>query len=77
MKQNVGNVDRLVRIVVGLGLVLWGISSGSWLGAIGIVPLFTGLTRWCPAYCPFGISTNCDSNSCCGGGSCKSKDQPQ
>lgn len=57
MKQNVGGVDRMLRITVGVGLLVWGISTGNQWGYIGLIPLFTGLTRWCPAYCPLGFST--------------------
>jgi hypothetical protein len=60
MERNVGNVDRTARIV--LGLVLLGAvaaldSQYRWLGLIGLVPLATGLMRWCPAYTLFGIDT--------------------
>jgi len=57
MKANVGGIDRILRIVVGLAVIGWGIYSKNWLGAIGAIPLFTGLINWCPAYVPFGIST--------------------
>ncbi|MBX7137443.1 MAG: DUF2892 domain-containing protein [Oligoflexia bacterium] len=57
MQSNVGTLDRGVRILAGLAIILWGLSSHNWLGAIGLVPLLTGLVRWCPAYCPLGIST--------------------
>jgi hypothetical protein len=57
MKTNVGKADRAVRILVGLGLVVAGFYYQSWWGVIGVVPLFTGSTGWCPAYLPFGIST--------------------
>jgi hypothetical protein len=63
MKKNVGNIDRVIRLVAGTAIILWGISTQNWLGAIGIIPILTGLLRWCPAYCPLGLSTNC--NSCC------------
>ena len=58
MKVNEGSIDRIVRIVVGvilLSLVFIGPQS-PW-GWIGIVPLFTGLSGWCPAYTLFGINT--------------------
>lgn len=48
MKCNVGKTDRVLRIVVGLAVIVAGVATGSWLGAIGLVPLFTGLVRWCP-----------------------------
>jgi len=58
MKRNIGSVDRTIRIVVGLVLiaaVLLGL-IGPW-GWIGVIPLATGIFRFCPAYLPFGIST--------------------
>jgi len=58
MQPNVGSLDRALRIVVGLvliALVFVGPKT-SW-GWIGLVPLATGIIRWCPAYMPFGIRT--------------------
>jgi hypothetical protein len=62
MNKNVGGIDRILRIVVGLvliGLTLAGI-IGMW-GWIGVVPLATAAIGWCPAYLPFGIKT-CKTN---------------
>ena len=58
MKCNIGKTDRIIRIVAGVVILLAGLLSHSWLGLIGFVPLATGLIRCCPAYIPFGISTN-------------------
>ena len=58
MKANVGTIDRLVRIVAGLALFGAGYYFKSWWGLIGIVPLLTGIFRFCPAYLPFGLSTS-------------------
>lgn len=57
-KVNVGSADRIFRIVAGLALLGLAASGtvGAW-GYIGIVPLFTGIFRFCPAYLPFGLST--------------------
>ncbi|HCC62476.1 MAG TPA: DUF2892 domain-containing protein [Pseudomonas sp.] len=58
MKTNVGTIDRTLRIVIGLtliGLSLAGV-IGVW-GWIGLVPLATGLFRFCPAYTLLGIKT--------------------
>lgn len=58
MKVNVGGVDRIVRIAAGLiliGLTLAG-QIGVW-GWIGVMPLLTGIFRFCPAYTLFGIKT--------------------
>ena len=57
MTKNIGGVDRALRIVVGLALIVWGYMTQNWLGAIGLVPLFTAAIGWCPAYAPFGIKT--------------------
>jgi hypothetical protein len=56
--KNVGGMDRVLRIVVGLALI--GATAAGLLpiwGWIGIVPLATGLIGWCPAYLPFGFKT--------------------
>jgi hypothetical protein len=62
MKANVGGLDRILRIVVGLVLVALAVTGtvGAW-GYIGVVPILTGFFRFCPAYLPFGISS-CSTN---------------
>ena len=60
MKPNVGNTDRIIRIIVGVALlsaVFLVDSNARWLGLIGLVPLATGLIRWCPAYALLGTDT--------------------
>ncbi len=58
MKQNVHNVERVVRVVVGLVIVsLVFIGPQSPWGWLGLVPLATGLTGWCPPYAMLGINT--------------------
>ncbi len=57
MKCNVGPIDRLLRIIVGLAIAILGVVFDSWYGLIGIIPLATGLFKWCPLYVPFKIST--------------------
>jgi len=57
MTKNVGGIDRILRVVVGLALLAWGYMAQNWLGAIGLVPLFTAAIGWCPVYLPFGIKT--------------------
>ncbi len=58
IKSNVGGIDRVVRIGAGLTLVALAATGvvGLW-GWLGLVPLATGLSGWCPAYLPFGLST--------------------
>ncbi|GAB4125650.1 MAG: DUF2892 domain-containing protein [Sideroxydans sp.] len=58
MKANVGGMDRILRIVAGLvliGLTLAGVID-VW-GWIGIVPLVTGLFKFCPLYSLLGMNT--------------------
>jgi len=57
MKKNIGSIDRVIRALVGIGLIIWGVTAQNWWGAIGVIPLFTAAIGWCPAYLPFGIST--------------------
>ncbi len=61
MTKNVGSADKVVRIVIGIGLLVWGIATKNWLGAIGIIPLATAFMNWCPLY------------SVCGGNTCQTK----
>lgn len=58
MKANVGGIDRMLRIVLGLGLIGAAVAGviGPW-GWLGVIPLATGIFRFCPAYLPFGAST--------------------
>ena len=59
--KNVGTIDRVLRIVVGLALIagffLNPEAGWRWLYLIGIVPLATGLLSTCPLYSLFGLST--------------------
>ncbi len=58
MKANVGGIDRVLRIVAGIVLIALTLMNviGLW-GWIGVVPLVTGLFRFCPAYSLFGMNT--------------------
>ncbi len=67
MQCNVGKVDRAARIVVGLGIIAAGFALNSWWGAVGLIPLITGLAKWCPLYVPLKISTGSCCCSCKGG----------
>jgi len=58
MIHNVGGIDRILRIIVGLALLsLVFIGPKTLWGLVGVIPLGTGLVRFCPAYLPFGIKT--------------------
>jgi hypothetical protein len=57
MTKNMGSADRVIRAVVGIGILVAGYYFKSWWGLVGLVPLTTALVSICPAYLPFGIST--------------------
>ncbi|GJM02659.1 MAG: membrane protein [Rhodomicrobium sp.] len=58
MTRNIGNLERLIRVIAGLAILsLMFIGPQSLWGLIGIVPLLTGLIGWCPPYAMLGIST--------------------
>ncbi|MBN2692208.1 MAG: DUF2892 domain-containing protein [Burkholderiaceae bacterium] len=58
MKLNVGGIDRILRIIVGIVLIALTLMGtiGVW-GWIGVVPLFTGLFKFCPLYSIIGMNT--------------------
>jgi len=57
MKANVGGIDRILRIVVGLALIVWALMGGPVWAWIGVVPLATGVLKFCPFYPLLGMST--------------------
>ena len=62
-KQNVGRMDRVLRIALGIAMAVIGLfvlkgTTGTVLGIIGLIPLATGLVGFCPLYLPFKFSTN-------------------
>ena len=58
MQANVGSLDRGLRVALGLALLTAAFTGllGPW-AYLGVVPLLTGVFRFCPAYLPFGVST--------------------
>lgn len=60
MTRNVGNIDRVVRVIIGVALLsLFFVLEGNlrWIGLIGLVPLLTALVGNCPLYSIVGLST--------------------
>ena len=63
MKINVGTIDRIARVIVGVVLIafalgfLWPATGWNWVGGIGIIPLVTGAVGTCPLYSVLGMST--------------------
>ncbi|MGC9386298.1 MAG: YgaP family membrane protein [Hydrogenovibrio sp.] len=56
--MNIGTLDRWLRIIVGTALIVMAATDvlGLW-AYIGIIPLATGIIRWCPLYTLIGIQT--------------------
>ncbi|BCB95175.1 membrane protein [Dissulfurispira thermophila] len=62
MKKNIGNVERVVRIIGGAAIMsLAFVGPQTPWAFFGAIPLLTGLLGWCPPYALFGIST-CKTN---------------
>jgi hypothetical protein len=57
MQLNVGGIDRIARIGVGLGLVGWALMGGPVWAWIGVVPVATGASGFCPLYPLIGLNT--------------------
>jgi hypothetical protein len=57
MKMNVGGIDRVLRILVGLALIAWAVLGGPVWAWIGVIFLGTGLIGFCPIYPLLGMNT--------------------
>ena len=61
MSKNVGGIDRILRIVVGVALIAAYFMNPngaySWLYWLGLIPLLTGLFSFCPLYTLLGMNT--------------------
>lgn len=57
MKTNMGNIDRILRGILGVVIIAVGFYYNSWWGAVGLIFLVTALSSWCPLYVPFKFST--------------------
>jgi hypothetical protein len=56
MRKNIGQVERIIRVVAGIGILsLAFVGPKSPWGYLGIMPLLTGLIGWCPPYVLLGI----------------------
>jgi hypothetical protein len=61
MCRNVGGIDRLIRIMFGLGMIFQGVVIGHGAGCVmavaGLVPLISGLSSKCPLYAMLNVNT--------------------
>ena len=61
MKKNIGNTDKVIRILLAFAIIVAGLYFKSWWGLLAIVPLLTGLFSVCPLYLILGVNT-CNAN---------------
>lgn len=58
MKPNIGGLDKIIRIVLGVLLIILAVTNViGWWGWLGIIPLATGLTSRCALYSLLGLNT--------------------
>ena len=50
MHHNVGGIDQILRIVLGVVICTIGVIYNNWWGIVGLIPLVTGTMSWCPLY---------------------------
>jgi len=67
MKKNVGAIDRVLRVAVGIILIALALTGTQPIGAfgwLGIIPLLTAFISFCPLYTLLHINTCGDKKSC-------------
>lgn len=60
MKANVGSVDRVLRVILGvilLSMLVWAPEPWRYVGLVGVVPIVTALISFCPLYALLGMNT--------------------
>ena len=57
MHHNVGGIDQILRIVLGVVICTIGVIYNNWGGLAGLIPLVTGTMSWCPLYNLVGLSS--------------------
>lgn len=72
MKRNVGTIDRIIRYIAGLSIILVGLlalggldgnTTGIIVSAVGLVPILTGTLSFCPLYLPIKMNTTGNAGS--------------
>ena len=57
MYHNVGGIDQILRIVLGVVICTIGVIFNNWWGLVGLIPLVTGTMSWCPKHNLVGLSS--------------------
>jgi hypothetical protein len=58
MKTNIGGLDKTLRIILGVSIIIIGASFKSVWGVLGMIPIITAFSGICPFYHLFGINTS-------------------
>ena len=60
---NLGKADRVIRTVLGIGLIAYGVATQNYIVAgVGVIPLLTAVFGFCPFYPIFKLNTGCKKN---------------
>lgn len=62
MKPNIGQTDRVVRVIIGIAIIVVGITLHTWWGLVGLLPIGTALVRFCGLYPVLNIDTTGSGN---------------
>lgn len=57
MKKNMGKTDKILRMLLGIAIIVAGAQLNSIWGVLGMIPVISAQTGFCPAYLLFGINT--------------------
>ena len=57
MYHNVGGIDQILRIILGVVIYTIRVIYNNWWGLVGLIPLVTGTMSWCPLYNLVGLSS--------------------
>lgn len=61
MNTNINKTDTIIRLILAVIFIAFGIMYQSWWGLVGVIPLMTAVIGVCPIYGMLGISTNGNS----------------
>ncbi|GAA5520215.1 hypothetical protein Asal01_00146 [Fodinibius salicampi] len=61
MKTNISKTDTIIRLIIAVIFIAYGIMYQSWWGLVGVIPLMTALIGVCPIYGMLGFSTSKNS----------------
>ncbi|MFT6866129.1 MAG: hypothetical protein ACJA08_000958 [Cyclobacteriaceae bacterium] len=58
MNKNVGKIDRIVRAILGIAIITFGVMNQSWWGLVGAGIMIPALLGSDPLYTLIGVDTN-------------------